>query len=31
MREALAQLKSAGAAAHGNYTGAMATNLAMWS
>ncbi|HYB81523.1 MAG TPA: WXG100 family type VII secretion target [Mycobacterium sp.] len=31
MREALAQLKSAGATAHSNYTGAMSTNLAMWS
>lgn len=31
MREALAQLKSAGATAHRNYTGAMSTNLAMWS
>ncbi len=31
MREALAQLKSAAATAHGNYTGAMSTNLAMWS
>ncbi len=31
MREALARLKSAGATAHANYTGAMATNLAMWS
>jgi WXG100 family type VII secretion target len=31
MREALAQLKSAGATAHANYTGAMSTNLAMWS
>ena len=31
MREALAQLKSAGAAAHHNYTGAVATNTAMWS
>ncbi len=31
MREALAQLKSAGAAAHQNYTFAMATNTTMWS
>ena len=31
MREALARLGSAGATAHANYTGAMATNLAMWS
>jgi WXG100 family type VII secretion target len=31
MREALAQLRTAGATAHGNYTGAMSTNLAMWS
>ena len=31
MREALAQLQAAGAAAHLNYTGAMSTNLAMWS
>jgi ESAT-6 family protein len=31
MREALAQLKSAGATAHANYTGAMSTNLATWS
>ena len=31
MREALAQLKTAGATAHHNYTHAMAANLAMWS
>jgi WXG100 family type VII secretion target len=31
MREALARLRTAGATAHRNYTGAMATNLAMWS
>jgi ESAT-6 family protein len=31
MREALGQLRSAGATAHDNYTGAMSTNLAMWS
>ena len=31
MREALAQLRTAGAAAHRNYTGAMSTNLGMWS
>ncbi len=31
MREALAQLRAAGETAHGNYTGAMSTNLAMWS
>jgi hypothetical protein len=31
MREALAQLKTAGTAAHHNYTGAMATNTTMWS
>ena len=31
MREALAQLKAAGATAHGNYTGAISTNVAMWS
>lgn len=31
MREALAQLKTAGAAAHQNYTSAMATNKTMWS
>jgi len=31
MREALARLTSAGATAHANYIGAMATNLAMWS
>ena len=31
MRAALGQLRTAGAAAHGNYTGAMATNLAMWT
>ena len=31
MREALARLKNAGATAHANYTGAIATNLAMWS
>lgn len=30
MREALAQLRAAGATAHHNYTSAMATNLAMW-
>jgi len=30
MRAALAQLKAAGATAHANYTGVMATNLAMW-
>jgi len=30
MREALAQLEAAGATAHGNYTRAMSTNLAMW-
>ena len=30
MREALAQLRAAGATAHGNYTRAMSTNLAMW-
>ena len=30
MREALAQLRTAGETAHRNYTGAMATNLAMW-
>ncbi|MGA7055166.1 MAG: WXG100 family type VII secretion target, partial [Mycobacterium sp.] len=28
---ALAQLRTAGATAHRNYTGAMSTNLAMWS
>ena len=31
MREALAQLRTAGATAHRNYTDAMSTNLAMWS
>lgn len=31
MREALAQLKTAGTAAHHNYTGAMTTNKTMWS
>jgi WXG100 family type VII secretion target len=31
MREALAQLRSAAHTAHGNYTGAMAKNLSMWS
>ncbi len=31
MREALARLRGAGATAHANYTGAMATNLAMWA
>jgi WXG100 family type VII secretion target len=31
MREALTRLRSAGVTAHRNYTGAMSTNLAMWS
>jgi WXG100 family type VII secretion target len=31
MRAALTQLRVAGATAHRNYTGAMSTNLAMWS
>jgi WXG100 family type VII secretion target len=31
MREALAQLRFAGATAHRNYTAAMSTNLAIWS
>jgi WXG100 family type VII secretion target len=31
MREALGQLKTAGITAHRNYTGAMATNMTMWS
>jgi ESAT-6 family protein len=31
MREALAQLKTAGTAAHHNYTGVMAANMTMWS
>lgn len=31
MREALAQLKTAGMTAHHNYTGAMAANRTMWS
>ncbi|HZC51503.1 MAG TPA: WXG100 family type VII secretion target [Mycobacterium sp.] len=31
MREALAQLRIAAHTAHGNYTGAMAKNLSMWS
>jgi len=30
MRAALGRLASAGATAHTNYTGAMATNVAMW-
>jgi WXG100 family type VII secretion target len=31
MREALARLRAAAGTAHRNYTGAMSTNLAMWS
>jgi WXG100 family type VII secretion target len=31
MREALAQLRAAGATAHRNYAGVMSTNLGMWS
>jgi WXG100 family type VII secretion target len=31
MREALARLRAAGATAHRNYTGAVATNLGIWS
>jgi hypothetical protein len=31
MREALNQLKTAGSAAHHNYTHAMTANVAMWS
>jgi hypothetical protein len=31
MRAALAQLQQAAATAHTNYTGAMSTNLGMWS
>ncbi|MBO0883986.1 MAG: WXG100 family type VII secretion target [Mycobacterium sp.] len=31
MREALGQLKAAGATAHHNYTSVMAANMAMWS
>jgi WXG100 family type VII secretion target len=31
MREALAQLKTAGTTAHHNYTDAMTANMAMWS
>jgi WXG100 family type VII secretion target len=31
MREALAQLRATAHTAHGNYTGAMAKNLSMWS
>lgn len=31
MADALARLTNAGATAHANYTGAIATNLAMWS
>jgi WXG100 family type VII secretion target len=31
MRQALAQLKTAGSAAHHNYTSAMSTNQTMWS
>lgn len=31
MREALAQVRAAGAVAHHNYTGAMSTNVSMWS
>jgi WXG100 family type VII secretion target len=31
MRQAIAQLRAAGSAAHHNYTGAMTTNTSMWS
>jgi len=31
MREALGQLRTAAHTAHGNYTGAIAKNLSMWS
>ena len=31
MREALAQLQKVATTAHGNYTGAVSTNLGMWS
>jgi WXG100 family type VII secretion target len=31
MREALAQLRAAGATAHANYSGVMAANLDMWT
>lgn len=31
MREALGQLEKVATTAHGNYTGAMSTNLGMWS
>ena len=31
MREALAQLEKVATTAHGNYTGAVSTNLGMWS
>jgi WXG100 family type VII secretion target len=31
MRQALAQLEKVATTAHGNYTGAMSTNLDMWS
>jgi len=31
MREALGRLRAAGAIAHRNYTGALTTNVAMWS
>lgn len=31
MREALAKLRTAGETANRNYTGAMSTNMAMWS
>ena len=31
MRQALAQLRTAANTAHGNYTGAIAKNLSMWS
>lgn len=31
MREALTRLEKAATTAHGNYTGAMSTNLGMWS
>lgn len=31
MREALAQLQTAGKTAHGNYTGVVAKNVDMWS
>jgi hypothetical protein len=31
MREAMAHLKTIGAVAHHNYTGAVAANMSLWS